>query len=343
MIDFMKRWMEKLEVLKAFSMVLMFVFTLLTLPKPDGTPRMDFMEPYVSLMLNLLFLVLLSILLLHKKPEINFSKVVRNVLGGNIGSLFGITSFLIALVIVGWITDYAREGLYISAFTSFIAFLNTIILFMLLMPKLSNNRSDSKPKQRKVLIFALSKPSFKSKHQDVSCNAYEVVKALFEKYFHNRCSKSKLKLLQCCITNLEPPIKYIAYHKETVERIIVLVSEDSGKAYDEYFGKLTESMFKSIKRDVKLVKVGPLDFNDYYTILDSLHYEIRKLMRYGYKDEDLSFFISGGTSAVTSAIIVSAIREGRQVEYITQDRRNDLVSIDVNVLQVRRLSGEEGD
>ena len=345
------RWLKRLEVRKGLVLLAISIPLMLILPKP-GSTNQNLLETFInrfmplpifSISLNLILLVVLLWLLYIKKPDMNFRKMVRDVLGGNIGTFFGLIALILELVLIGWITDYLREGVLWAAFSSFALFFNNLILFMLMAGSPRQLTRTREPDRKKVLIFALSRPRVLTRSGECTEKFMEISRCLALHYLRIPFSDNdKCKtLINTCDTNWRPPIRYIAYHWDKVEKVLILVSRDGS---DEHFDEFV-SLFKNqtTNKNIEFIKVGPLDFNDYQEILYNIKLALKKIFRMGYDDEDLSFMISGGTSAVTAALIISAVRDGRQVEYFTQDEKKELISIDVNILDVRRLFGGDID
>ncbi|GEM_PF-4679174 len=357
------RWARRLEIKKALQVFLFAIIFMLMLPRA-GSESPGYMligelikrstsVPWISIGVNIAVLLILLKCLHSKKPDTNFRKLVRDVLGGNIGTVFGLTVLIIELVLIGWITDYLREGFYWAAFSSTLIFLNVLILFMLMTsePSPSRRRGKPIPQKKKVLIFALSiktrrgNESPEGFEQKILREYEEEIRKLID-YYILRTGTQKPKW-----SNWELPIRSIAHHLDELEKILVLTSKTtgnqigSGELFKRIFKRHVKSAVKrAAKRNVSIIEIGPVDFNDYDEIFDAIKNALKKVFQEGYTDRDLSFMISGGTSAVTAALIISAVRDGRQVEYFTQEGdRSEHISIDVNIFHVRRILGGDID
>ncbi len=351
------RWLKRLEVRKGLILLISSLPLMLMLkradPEPSGYMLLgEIIEkylpvPWISIMVNILILLILIGLMYSKKPDTNFRKMIRDVLGGNIGTVFGLTALILELVLIGWITDYLREGIYWAAASSALMFFNILMLFMLMTSVPRGRHVKRVPEKKKILIFALSIPKINPKsgsHSKQYCNDYwELMRCIIlEKLSKQNHDENCKNMLKNCNTNLELPARYIAYHLGTVEKVLILVSKNGS---DRYYKDFVCTLKGAIPRkdSPTFQMIGPADFNNYQEILDCIKNALKKIFQEGYTDRDISFMISPGTSAVTAALIISAVRDGRQVEYFTQDEKKELISIDVNILDVRRLFGGDID
>jgi len=124
-----------------------------------------------------------------------------------------------------------------------------------------------------------------------------------------------------------------------LEKAYILVSNESANFKEQLRDVLGDGECISF-----VPKQGGVDFNDYEGIHKELLEVLREIKRDGYKDEDISVFISAGTSAVTLALTMFAVKEGRQVEYIKQSNKpeeRDIVAINISFEDVYSFSPEE--
>ena len=131
-----------------------------------------------------------------------------------------------------------------------------------------------------------------------------------------------------------PLLRSYLFHKknESIEVLYIIISDKSGRY---------KCNFKKIIGDKTPVQFSKeIDFNNY----DAIHIELLSILkdikRKGYTDEDISVFISGGTSAVTLALTMFAVKEGRQVEYVKQDESKDIVKIDIGLRDLYSFAPE---
>lgn len=323
-----RRWIKKVGLSKALIVCLMMFIFSSNLDTAEGGerifPLIRFLEPSLYAFTLLIVLIALAIYTLRKRPNVDTAKIIKSLLGGEIGSLFGIVSFVWTLVLVGWITDYLREGRLLMALITFELFLILFTLFILLVDLPEYESKSSKPEKKKVLIFGLSKPN-----KDKSAKALkEVLEDLYHKHHPLRHK-----------FNWEVPARSIIYHLEKLEEIHVITSKES--RFEE-FKKGLRRFLCSIDKNIATYEYGPVeDFDSYDEIFQRIEDALIRIRRKGYDDNDISFNISGGTSAVSAAIIISAIKEGRQVEYLSQEPKNnkELRRIDVSEIQVLRVLG----
>ncbi len=352
----LRRWARRLEAGKAFLLLFFSLPFMLMLARPDSQEYMVIGElidrhlptPWVSLTVSSVLLIVLLKFMYSRKPDTNFRKMIRDVLGGNIGTVFGLTALILELVLIGWITDYLREGIYWAAASSALMFFNILMMFMLMTSVPRRRHVKRAPEKKKILIFALSIPKIDPKpgaHSKQYCNDYwELARCIIlEKLSKQNHDENCKNMLKNCKTNLELPARYIAHHLGTVEKVLILVSKNGS---DRYYRDFVCTLKGAIPRKTRPIfqMIGPADFNNYQEILDCIKNALKKIFHEGYTDRDISFMISPGTSAVTAALIISAVRDGRQVEYFTQvPDKSEHISIDVNILDVQRLFGGDID
>ncbi len=307
-----------------------------------------------------ILIVILAIFIVIHRSNLDMRRLLAAVLTGEVGSLFGLVAFIFGIAYIGWITDYLREREPFYALISFELLLINIGVFVLLLEgrEVKPPSEKDEPEPKRVLIFALSRPSLipppkdhkeiKNLPRRVICTLWEIELGKLEEQKSegsqrsenltssddNRKPKKSGQRL-----NWEVPLRSVVHHMDRLERIYVLVSNES--RYEE-FEEGVLYFLRSRGKKVKVERTRHLDFDDYSEILAALLNLIAKVKRDGYSDEDFSFNISGGTSAVTAALIIAAIKEGRQVEYITQTGGPALKRIDVNEVQVNMFLGRLG-
>ncbi|NPB03725.1 MAG: hypothetical protein GXO39_04850 [Thermotogae bacterium] len=360
------RWAERLrlkETLALFS-VNMLCISLVLYGFEDRTIPFSFVvvgktfdvmfEGNVAILSVLgISVAILAIFIVRHRTNLDMRRLLAAVLTGEVGSLFGLVAFIFGIAYIGWITDYLREREPFYAIISFELLLVNIEVFILLLKgrEVESSPMREEPEPKKILIFALSKPnSERNLIHKVICALWEIeLRKLKEQKFkdsqrsekpksseeNKKTKKSGQRL------NWEVPLRSIVQHISRLERIYVLVSPKSGMKYGE-FEKGILFFLESRGKEVKMESSQPLDFNNYGEILTALSHLIAKAKMEGYSDDDFSFNISGGTSAVTAALIIAAIKEGRQVEYVTQEPNSKLKRIDVNEIQVNMFLGKLG-
>ncbi len=365
-MDVIRRWVRRLDLWKATFMLVVNVILILPLPRVSSSIAIlpilgEFLYKICHIYSIIHFICLFCIILLLtaclllKRPNVNFRRIVSSLLGGDIGTLFGWVTMVWAVVYLGWITDYLREGYPLASAISAEMFLINLLLFMCLMAKPEiKGWGKVEPDPKKVLILPLSNPNL-DRLRDVpeeirkeikdKKEYYTVLRCLIERFVYNR---DKCQIGRCTVEvskfdrfNWKVGALSIAHHFPELERVYLITSDKSSPYFDEFAKGVREFFKASGRKGIEVEEVGPLDFDDYLQILRRLDETLMRINRLGYRDTDISFNISGGTSAVTAAIIIAAVKEGRQIEYLEQSTGSRLLRIDVSFLQVKAFLGED--
>ena len=361
-MDVIRRWSRRLDLWKAIVMLVVNAVLILPLPRAGSSGTMlqilgEFLVKIVPIYSIIHFICLLCIILLLTacllivRPNVNFRRIVASLLGGDIGTLFGLVTMVWAVVYLGWITDYLREGYPLASAISAELFIINLLLFMCLMAKPEiKGRGKVEPDPKKVLILPLSNPNL-DRLRDVpeeikdKKEYYAVLRCLIERFVYNR---DRCQIGRCTVEvskfdwfNWKVGALSIAHHFPELERVYLITSDKSSPYFNEFAKGVREFFKASGRKGIEVEEVGPLDFDDYLQILRRLDETLMRINRLGYRDTDISFNISGGTSAVTAAIIIAAVKEGRQIEYLEQSTGSRLLQIDVSFLQVKAFLGED--
>lgn len=304
----------------------------------------DFINNYINKYLDLkkisilevlailLFVLIITFLIyiLYKYPDQRISKNIIRILTGQGSGIEIIFVFIFSLIFLSWSGDYFKEGRILNGILSLEAlFLLALLYLNSISKKYENNkpRKNIDPQPSKVLIMALSK---------LNGNKVEIINALKDRI-------DKIDIKQDKLTNNDRyinwalPLELIRFNKDTLEKAFFLVSNESNEERID-FEELVNLLKKKIKREFKLEFSNVLDFNDYADVLSGIEYCIKNVLREGYTDMDIMINISGGTSAVTSALIIAAIQDGRQVAYFTQNSPSELKAFDVSYKDVQRAT-----
>lgn len=234
-----------------------------------------------------------------------------------------LASLSLFAIYTSWISDFLKEGNLCDSVITLVYLFFLPVAFLLSIPENKKNKNIlNKPEPKKVLIFPLSKPS---SQKDILNSIEELKQEIRNK-----------NILQSS-HNWAQIFLYLENHINTVERIVILISKQS----EEYFEKFEELLLefeKAYKGKIsenfkeKLRKTKPLDFNNFEDIEDELLCNFKEIKREGYKDKDISVFISPGTSLVTLTLTLFAIKEGRQVEYTIQtESKREIISVNVSI------------
>jgi len=306
----------------------------------------------ITLMLVAGLLLILAGIFVKRRPDVNTRRVMGAILGGQVGSLFGLTVFLAIIVFASWTADYLREGEFYMAAASILMVLTNVLLFAILlrMPA-SSSSSTRQPYKKRILIMPLSIPNpdcCKASEDNQSPRKEEKSPCREKCKCEEECGKKILSSINRILLNPSQPhercnwrvpLMSVEHHAKTLERIYVITSRESSKCFHIF-----REGVRGYLNKVKIEEIGPVDFNDYDEVLNRLLATLKVIRRDGYGDEDLTFNISGGTSAVTAALTVAAVREGHQAEYVEQKRKDPqdppkLLRIDVRPGDVWRAMG----
>ncbi|RUM28853.1 MAG: hypothetical protein DSY42_07620 [Aquifex sp.] len=284
-----------------------------------------FLHPIIAFLLSLVALLLIIHFYLQNKSEISLKSIFGSVLSASFPTYTALFSTILFVVYTAWFADYLKSYFekqnnveyLIKAAISFLYSIGIFPVFVLSLKTEKPKRSkDIEPK--KVLISALSYPYGWVKDE-------EEVKKLKE-----ALKKGEEALKELERNNWVPILRSMLRHKDSLEHWYILVSNKSGE-YKELFYEIVESFDKEIAEKIKFIpQYGEISFDNYDDIYEELRKILKEIRRNGFSDEDISVFISGGTSAVTLALTIFAIKEGRQVEYMSQESK-ELLKIDIGL------------
>ncbi len=266
--------------------------------------------------------VFIIAILILKRKGISVRRYISKMLKGDIASLLGLFTLIVFLLSLNWLSYYIDEGDLENSLNFLLFSLNVPMLYGIYLSSLplEKGKINDKPEKRKYLIIALSnlKPSGKEGERELI----------------NCILSGNLKE---CKVNWAPVFRSIEHHLGELRKVFLFISDKSKSDYENLFGKILKEFKKKYRSDFEVEPIGHLDFNDYNKILSEVY---KLFIKYNIKDNEISINISPGTSAVSVAFCIAAVRGGRQVEYIRQDNK-ELVGIDVNERQVARFIGEE--
>lgn len=268
-------------------------------------------------------LLILSILILLKiscRPEIDLKYLMRSALAGSFPSIatFFFVSFF--AIFTSWIADFLKENNYYQAIETSIFTFGLIFAFALSIPEGKLGKTGER-QPKKVLICALSKSGLIRRNDQQKSEA-EVLEEM-KRLLANRDKEGILRLNH----SWAPLLELYLFHKEKLEKWYILISKEVYELKDKFIEILGEEA-------KEIVHFKPewegIDFNNYEEIAKVLKEILKEIKRSGYDDEDISVYISSGTSAVTLALTLFAVKDGRQVEYLKQSE-NDKKIISINI------------
>lgn len=243
------------------------------------------------------------------KPEKSISNVIRDIITGKISGTYGILGILFVLSMVSWFGDniFNIETLEDMVFeiNTFFNIFSFGLIYLLFYPDKEKTTRIQEPEPKKVFIMALSYwKDFQTKSE------------LFKEEIKTKLNRDKT------ISNWELPLRAIIHHRDKLEKVVFLVSKESGEEnhWQEFkrILKFTADLY-GLDIDKSNIDKVEVDFNDHNSIMTALRQKLKEIKR-EYSDEDISVNISGGTSAVTMCLTIFALEDKRQIEYFTQEQ-----------------------
>ncbi len=294
---------------------------------------------------NFLALVLVVVLFYASKrlrPEVNLKSLFGSILSGSFPGYSALLSALLFVVYSSWMADILlkflleKENIYLlwQVFLNLIFIVGLLPVFALSIP--TQRRAVSQEiEPKKVLISSLSNPG-----NWIEGEAFNKLLRAFAKGNKALVELDTELKKDKTFVNWVPLLRSFLIHESTLERWYVFVS-DKSSGYRDKLLELLEVRDKNLKSKVVFVPEGGwVDFDDYADIHSRLIKVFRELRNKGYGDDDVSVFISGGTSAMTLAFTIFAIKEGRQVEYVKQGS-SEICKIDISFEDIYSFAPEE--
>lgn len=149
--------------------------------------------------------------------------------------------------------------------------------------------------------------------------------------------------------NWDPIRKSIIEHKASFHEIIIILSNEVAKDIDKFPDNLKpdklisdflELVYPNLNHQVKInlkrVGVSGNDFHENLIVIDGI---IQLLKHQKTEDKDILFNITGGTAAISGAMILKAIPNDRRAEYSRQDT-GIIEEVPLNIYHVKDLWGE---
>lgn len=242
-----------------------------------------------------------------RKPEKSVINVISDVIAGKISELYGLSGLIFILVILNIIADYIYTFVsspinYLPLGYAFIHMINIFsfgYMYLAFYPQSKINLHYTLT-PKKVVVMALSM---------LNGNISERISKLESMILEGRLDNNTEKI------NWQLPLRVLNFHKSTLQKVYLLVSEKSGKYLDDFkylAGKLDESLPNKIESYLT-------NFDNHNDIMQELHKILQRIKTQGFKDDDISVNISGGTSAVTACLVIFALEDKRQIEYFAQE------------------------
>ena len=260
----------------------------------------------------------------RKLGYFNISEVIVSILKGESKGIEFLVVFIFSIVMTSWFSDYLGRKEILDAIASLVFLTLGILIYIRysLEDSSQHKKNSQEPIPTKVLILALSNLRKENKEKIDKCKTPK------EKLDFIMNKKNRI--------NFKPPLEIINMFKDELKYLIVLVSEESSKNA-ELFKDLSNCL---VECDTEITNT--VDFDNYNEILEEIEYRIKRVNAKGYSDDDITIFISSGTSAVTAALVMAAVREGRQVVYYQQKEPYNLKAFNISIDDLKRFIREMG-
>jgi hypothetical protein len=283
-------------------------------------------KPFLLITASTILFVTVLLFYIYKKPNIDLKRLSGAILSGSFPSYSALVSALIFIIFSSWVAEYLIKGPQLfKAYASFLFSFGLPFVFILALKEKKVHASDE-VEPKKVFISGLSEPN----------NKFQEFKKRIKE------TKDLVEINKQIRFNWIPLLKGLENHiqTKTLEEAYILVSDRSAKYKDDFLNIIKELFGDEVASKIKFIpENGGISFDDYKIIHEELLCLAKKLKR-KYSDEDISVFISAGTSALTLALTLFAVKEGRQVEYTLQSSKElTIVKIDISPEDIFSLSG----
>lgn len=263
---------------------------------------------------NLLLLVSFSVLIISFFIFYNsgasrkkLTNSLRYLFTGEVATFLGFLAFLAEFLISNFLFEYTKNSTeefnfvnLAKAVVSLTNILSVGLLFIVLyeqkLKKYVENKTKIQREPKKVLIFTLSKPSG--------------------------------ELIKNTPRNWYPVEKLLDFHKNTLQKIYVLVSNEV-KDSTQYFDSLLQKLGLEGKREY----IENVDVNDEINFLKRFNEVVLDIKKSGYEDNEISIYISGGTSLATAILTLYGINDEVQIEYLIQNKDSET---EIKALNIRK-------
>jgi len=305
---------------------------------------------WASFPISLSILGLLYLYYREKSPHIELKNIVGSILTGTFPATSAIAVAILFITYTSWLADLTGSGIellnkasiekdYRDLFFGTLTLLTFIFslpfVFVMSLPESSQGTS-GKRQRKKVFIGALSDLRPVGKGADMQAELEEILKIISSETHE---LDEKLKRVRL---NWAPLLRSIFFHTPTLKKIYLLTSEESHRNRD-IMEKILNEYKRTTGNSFEVNFSDPIDFNSYDEIHSELIKMIKEIKRDGYTDIDISIYISGGTSAVTLALTLLAVKEGRQVEYLIQTKNPEdshIISINISLEDIFSFAPE---
>jgi hypothetical protein len=264
----------------------------------------------------------------------------------------GIFNIVFMLCSIAWIGLEFYGHTLSGLFNAFIYF-GFLILYPLFIITLffSQNSANTKEYHPKILITALSKPNetlLKKNIEEMNKNYKD---QWAEQAIHEKDGSLKISnnIPWGPWFNWDPIRKSIIEHKASFHEIIIILSNEVAndinkfpddlnpeKLISDFIEVVYPNLTHKVKIDLRRVGVSGNDLHENEVAIDG----IIQLIKHRKNDErDILFNITGGTVAISGAMILKAIPGERKAEYANQDT-GLIDAVPLNIYQVKDLWAE---
>lgn len=246
-----------------------------------------------------------------KVSNVSYNKSVlknlSNIIKGDVATFLGFSAFVSEFILFNFLFEYTKNFIeenkmvdFCKAIISFIGILSIgLLFFSFYQEKIKayiNSKKSLRREPRKVLIFALSKPQ---------------------------------QNLETLPRNWQPIKELLEFHKSRLEVAYVLISEETEKYKTEF-----EKFFTEFKSKIKYIE--KVNMNDESSIINALINVVRDIKNNKYEEQDISVYLSGGTSLVTTILSLFGVNDDIQVEYILQTSGNENEKPEIKTIDLRK-------
>lgn len=267
-----------------------------------------FILPFLGLIFSGWLLIYLLYRFRHKLTLTAFNSIFRRLLSPDRIYFYDFVGVIGLLFLTGWTTDAIREGTFFDGVSNFLNMSSFLFLFVILHPE--EKDPGEIPVPSKVLVMALSK--FNTKNLPAATTNAAGIALLSDALKSQTLEESR-------ITNWAPIFLSLIHHRPQLKKVILLVSPQAGQFLPD-FKSLAVELKTSYGLDFELVTVEELDLDNWNMVLEKTHAALALTSLLKLKRDDLTFNISGGTAAVSAALMLLALKGNWQVEYFKQDR-----------------------
>jgi len=249
-----------------------------------------------------------------KVSNVSYNKSVlknlSNIIKGDVATFLGFSAFVSEFILFNFLFEYTKNFIeenkmldFCKAIISFIGILSIgLLFFSFYQEKIKayiNSKKSLKREPRKVLIFTLSIPG------------------------------KNLESLETLPRNWQPIKELLEFHKSRLEVAYVLISEETEKYKTEF-----EKFFTEFKSKIKYIE--KVNMNDESSIVNALINVVRDIKNNKYEEQDISVYLSGGTSLVTTILSLFGVNDDIQVEYILQTSGNENEKPEIKTIDLRK-------